>query len=368
MFSKSFQITLAIFLFCLFCVAARSQTPAPTPILDDDQPERVFAEEIKLNVSAYDLGGKFVGDVKKEDLVISEDGRLNQASSLRRVPANVLVVLDTGGEMRQAKKFKDTVVAARNLINALQPDDSVAIMNYHDKVEIVAEWTNKDEAIKLLETKANFGKRSVFTNALDAATLFLQKTSRDNRHLVLITDGTDTFNNPSERSAATQNLLATDINVHVISYTKLELTSIEPRTKGVSNTPPRQAMPDEIKATLPNGARDVALAPKFKTMSVDRAMLKVLKERKNALIESERYLTTLSKDTNGYLILPETTEEMLEKSAVIAGIIDSSYVLTYVPKRALSESPKGEVRSIEVTSRRPNLRVQASRKLIVNER
>lgn len=362
MFSKLTAITLAIL---FFCAASNAQTPTPTPI-DDDEPERVFAEEIKLNVSAYDLNGNFVGDVVKEDLVISEDGRLNQASSLRRIPANVLVVLDTGGEMRQAKRFKDTIAAARNLIGALQADDAVAIMNYHDKVEIVAEWTNKNEAIKLLDAKANFGRRSVFTDALETATSFLQKTKSDNRHLVLITDGTDTFSNQTERNAATQKLLATDINVHVISYTQMEKTAIEPRTKGISKTPPKQAMPDEIKATLPNGVRDVAMTPKSVTISTDRAFLRKMKERKNALLESEKYLTTLSKDTNGFLLLPESNEEMLDKSAAIAGVIDSSYVLTYVPKRALSDSPAGEVRSIEVTSRRPNLRVQASRKLMVN--
>ncbi len=364
MFSKPAAIILAIL---LFFTVSNSQTPTPTP-LDDDTPERIFAEEIKLNVSAYDLNGKFVADVKKEDLVISEDGRLNQASSLRRIPANVLVVLDTGGEMRQVKRFKDTIAAAKILIGALQPDDSVAIMNYHDKVEIVAEWTNKDEAVKMLDAKTNLGRRSVFTDALEAATTFLRKTPRDNRHLVLITDGTDTFSNPAERSAATQKLLATDINVHVISYTLMEKKAIEPRTKGISKTPPRQAMPDEIKATLPNGARDIAMAPKNKTISVDRPLQKALKERKNALIEGEKYLIQLSKDTNGYLILPESNEEMLEKSASIAGIIDSSYVLTYVPKRALSDSPTGEIRSIEVTSRRPNLRVQANRKLVIDSK
>ena len=362
MLVKSFK---SLFLLLFLCIVSNAQTPTPTPI-EDDGTERVFSEEIKLNVSAYDLNGKFVGDVKKEDLVISEDGRLNQATSLRRIPANVLVVLDTGGEQKQVKRLRDTIAAAKVVINALAADDFVAVMDYHDKVEIVAEWTNKDEAIKMLDAKTNIGRRSVFTDAIEAATDFLLKTPRDNRHLVLITDGTNSFEDATERNAATQKLLSSDINVHVISYTQMERVAIEPRVKGISKTPPKQAMPDEIKATLPNGARDVALAPKFKTVSVDRKMLQVLRERKNALIESEKYLTALSKDTNGYLLLPESNDEMIEKASSIATIIDSSYVLTYVPKRALSESPVGEVRSIEVTSRRPNLRVQANRKLVVN--
>ncbi len=357
--------TKIILLILALFAAVNAQTPAPTPI-EDDNPERVFTEEIKLNVSAVDRrSGKFFAGVKKEDLVITEDERLHQASSLRRISANVLIVLDTGGEMRAKKGFEQTKQTARNLINALSKEDSVAVMQYHDKVEIIAEWTNKEAALKILNTKANFGKRSVFINALDAATRFLQKNQLENRHLVLITDGTDTLNNSAERGAAMRNLLATDINVHVFSYTKLELADIEPRTKGISTTPPRSAMPAEIKATLPNGVRDIAMASGGISINTDRAFLKKMRERKTALVDSEEFLTALAKDTNGEIILPASNEEMLEKTAVIAAIIDSSYVLTYAPKRALSESKTGEIRSIEVSSRRPDLQVQARRKLIV---
>ncbi len=360
MLSSSIKIILVIF----FLVAAsNAQTPTPTSI-QDNEPERIFTEEIKLNVSAFDRNGKFVTGVKKEDLVIMEDGRLHQASSLRRIPANVLIVMDTGGEMRQAKGLEQTRKTVRSLINALSAEDSVAIMQYHDRVEIIAEWTGKAEAVKLLNTKANFGKRSVFFNALDAATKFLQKTPLENRHLVLISDGTDTFNNQTERGAAMQNLLATDINVHVFSYTKLELNDIEPRTKGVSKTPPPSALPAEIKATLPNGVRDVAMASGGISISTDRAFLRKMRERKTALLESEKYLTSLAKDTNGEIILPESKEEMLEKTALVASIIDSSYVVTYTPKRALAESPTSEVRNIEISSRRADLQVQARRKLV----
>jgi VWFA-related protein len=363
MLSSPIKIILTVFF--LFA-AANAQTPVPTPV-EDDETEKVFSEEIKLNVSAVDLNGKFFAGVKKEDLVIMEDDRLHQASSLRRIPANVLIVMDTGGEMRAKKGFDQTKKTAKSLINALSEGDSVAVMQYHDKVEIIAEWTtNKEEALKILNTKANFGKRSVFINALDTATKFLQKTPLENRHLVLVTDGTDTFNNQTERNAAMQNLLATDINVHVFSYTKLELTDIEPRAKGISATPPPSAMPAEIKATLPNGVRDVATAPKILTINTDRAFLRKMRERRTALLDSEKYLNALSKDTNGEIILPESNKEMLEKTALIAGIIDSSYVLTYAPKRALSESKTGEIRNIEVSSRRPDLQVQARRKLIVN--
>ena len=363
MLSSSIK-TAKIFLLILFLfTVSNAQKPTPTPT-QDEETDRVFTEEIKLNVSAVNTDGKFVADVKPEDLVITEDNRIHQASSLRRIPANVLIVMDTGGEMRQAKSFDRTKAAAKALINALAPQDSIALMDYHDRVEIIGEWTNKEDALKIVDKKTNFGKRSVFTDALEAAAKFLLKTPLDNQHLVLITDGTDSLNNLAERKAAMQKLLATDVNVHVISYTKMELIDIAPRAKGVSATPPK-GLPPEVAAQMPNGVRDVLILKGGVTINTDRAFLKKMRERQQDLIDGEKYLNELSADTNGEFILPESAEEMISKTALVASVVDSSYVVTYAPKRLLSESKAGEIRSIEVTSRRPNLLVQARRKLIV---
>lgn len=364
--AKNFLPTIfTIFCFAVFTNAQSKPRQQPTP-QEEEKIEKVFTEEIKLNVNAFDPDGKFVADVRKEDLVIMEDGRIHQASSVRRVPANVLIVLDTGGEMRAAKSFDQTRKTARSLINALQAEDSVAIMQYNDKVEILAEWTNKAEALKILSGKANFGRRSVFFRALETATRFLQKTPVDNRHLVLITDGTDSLNIASEKDQAMKNILTTDINVHVISYTQMELIDIEPRAKGISGVPSPKAVPDEVTATLPNGIRDMSRRVNILTINTDREFLKKMRERKKSLADSETYLASLARDTNGGFVLPATNDEMIEKTALVARFIDSSYVVTYAPKRALKESPVGEVRSIEVTSKRPDLQIEARRKLIVS--
>ncbi len=364
MFSSPTKFFLNIlFIFLSFAVVADAQTPTPSP---QDDTERIFTEEIKLNVTAFDSDGRFVGDVKKEDLVITEDGRLNQANSIRRIPANVLIVMDTGGELRAAKSFKQTVNTTKSLINALQAEDLVAIMQYNDKVEIIAEWTNKAEALKILDTKANFGRRSAFIKALETATRFLQKTPLENRHLVLITDGTDSFNNKSEREAAMKNLLATNINVHVISYTSLEKVEIAPKTKILKGGEPKpQRLPEEVIIAMPKPIQDLMRVPRLGSINTDKEFIRKMKEREKSLVDSEKYLAALAADTNGEFILPETKEEMLEKTALVAHFVDSNYVITYTPKRALSESKTGEIRSIEVSSRRPDLQVQARRKLIV---
>lgn len=369
--SARIKFLLPLFLLVLTAFANAQSgrnfpTPTPTPKTDDET-EKVFTEEVKLNVIAFDEEGKFFNGVKAEDLVITENNTLHQASSIRRIPANVLIVMDTGGEMRQKKSLQLTRNAALSVVNALKEGDQIAILQYADKAEILAEWTSdKAQIVEAIKKKSNFGKRSAFVGALTLAEDFLRKNPLDNKHIVLISDGTDNFSSTEEKASAMRKLLATDINVHVISYTKMETTDITPRTKMISNSPPPRAIPPEIAATLPNGARDAATAPKVgPTINLDRAMLKKLKQRKDDLETSEKALQTLAENTNGEFILPENSDEMLEKGALVARMIDSSYVVTYVPKRALSESERGEERDIVVTSRRDGLLVEAKRKLIV---
>ena len=340
------------------------RTPTPTPRESDT--ERVDTEEIKLNVTAFSENGDFVTDVKESDLVITENNILHQPSSVRRIPANVLIVMDTGGEMRQVKSLDQTRRTARAVVGALKPEDSIAIIQYGDKAEIVAEWTTDKEMVSRAIGRTKFGRRSVFVDALNLATDLLLKNPLENKHLVLITDGTDSSGNQAAKREAFQRLLSTEISVHVLSYTRLEAEDIAPRTKAISNSPPPKAMPDEVAAQLPNGVRDVATAPKAKTINLDRTLLRKLRARKTDLENSEKQLDTLAENTNGTSVVPESLDEMVEKTALIAKMIDASYVLTYTPKVPVAETGGPAERNIEVTSKRPGLQVQARRKLVIN--
>ena len=360
-----FLSVFAISLFFVLAANGQSRRVAPTPT-PTPETEKIYTEEVKLNVLAFDEDGNFFSDVKPNDLVITENNILHQPNSVRRIPANVLIVLDTGVEMRSIKNLDQTRKTAAAIVNSLRQGDSIAIMDYSDKPEIVSEWTtDKAQALKAIK-RTNFGRRDVFADALNMARDFLVRDPLENKHLVLITDGTDSGTNPSAKSDAMQRLLATDISVHVISYTAMEATDIEPRTKGISKNPPPKAMPDEVAAQLPNGVRDVATAPKSRTINLDRTMLRRLKARKADLEASQDQLDKLTENTNGEFIVPQTVDEMLEKAPLVARMIDASYAVTYTPKIPLYEGKGVVERNIEVTSKRPGLVVQARRKLVVD--
>lgn len=370
-FFRSKYLFFAFLLAASFVLSVDAQsgrvqaTPTPTP--RDDETVRVVTEEIKLNVLAFDESGNFFQDVTERDLVITENNVLHQPASVRHIPANVLIVMDTGGEMRVVKNLDNTRKAAFGVVNGLRSDDTVAVIQYSDKPQIVAEWTNDKAQVVDAIKRTTFGRRSMFVDALKLATDFLLKTPLDNRHLVLITDGTDSLGRASATFDAFQRLLGTDVSVHVISYTSMETTDIEPRTKGTSNTPPPKAMPDEVVNQLPNDVKIAATRPKIgPTINMDRAMLKTLKQRKLELEVAEQQLEKIAENTNGEFILPASLDEMLEKAPLVAKMIDSSYVVTYTPKIPIVESRGIAERSIEVTSRRPGLIVQARRKLVID--
>lgn len=366
---NSYFIAAAFLLFlAVFDCVAQSRRVAPTPTPTPDETERVYTEEVKLNVLAFDESGKFFRDVTANDLVINENNILHQPSSVRRIPANVLIVMDTGGEMRSIKSLEQTRKTARAVVEALRPGDSVALLQYSDKAEIAAEWSDDKAAINAAIGRTKFGRRDAFIDALNLARDFLGKNALGNKHLVLITDGTDSSGNSSAKFDALQKLLATDISVHVISYTEMETADIEPRTRGISKSPPPKAMPDEVAAQLPNGVRDVATAPKARTINLDRTLIRKLRARKVELETSQDQLEKVAENTNGEFILPASLDEMIEKAAVVAKMIDASYVVTYTPKIPLYEGKGLIERNIEVTSKRTGLVVQARRKLVFDTR
>ncbi|MBA3335036.1 MAG: VWA domain-containing protein [Acidobacteria bacterium] len=355
-----------------------SQT-TPTPTQLPEEKETIVTEEIKVNVAAFDRDGAFVSDVRKEDLIIVEDGRLQQASSARRVPANVLLLLDTGGEMRN--NLSVTRRTAADLVNKLQTGDNVAIFQYNDKAEMLSGWTtDKPQISNVLEKKLGFGRRSVLNQALDAATKYFYQTPLENRHLVLITGGTDSFNDQVLRDLVSKNLIASDITVHVISYTQMRQTAVKSqKTIFQEGEYKPKRMPEEIAETLPKPTRgnskkqevtprDMAKMPRLGSITLDRERNRRGKADLERLETGEQFLTKIAEDTSGEVFLLESFDEMIEKTSILAKNIDSQYVVTYVPKRPLKDSPAGEIRQIEVSSKRAGLQAQARRKLIISNK
>ena len=360
-----FSITVAI---------AQEVIPSPTP---PEQTVKIDTEEVQVNVMAQNRFGRFESNLTKEDLLVVEDGVPQEITSLRRIPANVLLLLDTGGELNFVKTSKLTGFAAKIVLNNLKAEDYFAVMQYNNKIESVSDWSNnKDEAFAAIDKKLFSGKRSRFAEALNEAAKNFQNRPLGNRHLVLISDGMESVATAIEREKAFQNLLAHNITVHIISYTQLEAEIAKTAGKRLKlgDGTKKQAIPPEVQEqilqSIPYPQRQtfkiMMEAPPIVIFDLDTERLKFIRRRREVWLESEIKLKDISEKSGGIFYAPETLETLLTFGSKIAETIDSQYVLTYLPKRQFADSPSGEIRKIRVSTSCVGVEIKA-RSLIVKE-
>jgi VWFA-related protein len=329
---------------------------------------RVSVEEVRIPVAAYDAGGHFDPTLSVEDLLVREDGEAQRVTGVYRLPAQVLLLADTGGEANPLKTVRLTAGVAAGLVAALRPGDSVALMQVSNRAELIQGWTtDPPEAVKAIRTKLLSGKRSNLTEGMTRAAEYLRKAPPANRHLVIISDGLDSGGGKINFEEALKRLAASGVTVHVISYTSLALKAKRPPA-----TRPREknSMPEEGVMSLPKddvspadsvpNMRGIMEAKGGGVVDLDRLFRRGGKLKKE-LERREAEFGELTAETGGGLFLPSTADEMLRQAAEAAREIDSRYVVTYKPRRRLADANPGEYRKLDVIARRQGLTVRSRR-------
>ncbi len=347
---------------------ASSPSPSPTPHEQDQESVRVYTEEVRLPVIALDQFGHYDPTLTSDDVLVLEDGVAQQIRSIRHIPANVLLVLDTGGELSGlgavSKQTSLTRSVALQLVNQLPQGASVEVIQFNNAVEILQPWTtNKEATVKVLKTKLLSGKRARFADALVVAAQQLKTRPEGSRHVVLITDGVDT-GGKADRSDAIKQLIAARATVHVISYTEFV------RQKKSSSAPvaggQRPVTSDPITMTDPTLPPGQTRSPSFGvSIRFDPAMRKQRKAYEAETKKSQQVLTGVAEETGGKIFLPLDANQMLATTKEVARHIDAEYVVTYRPRKPLSTAKPGEYRHVEVASRRVGLNLRSRRGYVV---
>lgn len=355
----------------LFTTAAGQQpSPSPTP-KDQDVPVRVFTEEVRLPVTALDAYGHYDPTLELDDILVLEDGVAQQLRSVTHVPANVLFILDTGGELSglggMSKSTSLTRQVAVELIRGLQQGSWIAVMQSGNATEMLQPWTiDKATVLKTLKNKLAASKRSRISEAIASASQQLKDRPEGSRHVVLITDGVDSPGVKVNREEAVRNLVAARATVHVISYTEYVRQKSDKKDSGVVSGGPRPPRSDPITATDPTLAPGQTRSPSFGIgIRFDPAMRRQRKAYEAEVKKSQQVLKNVADETGGKLMLPLNGQEMLTQAGEVARAIGAEYVVTYRPKRPLAEAPPGEYRRIEVASRRVGLSLHSRRGYVV---
>ena len=334
------------------------------------EPVKVFVEEVRIPITAKDSSGRFDPTLELNDLLVKENGVAQPLKSVYRMPASVLLLLDTGEELNRAKSVRLTREVAAALISGLRPEDQIAVVQVNNRVELLQSWTtNQANALKSLSQLLP-AKRSAVQAGLMAAVEQFSKIPTGNSHLVLVSDGVDAAGRQTDLREAYQAILAANVTLHVISYASLGAkvpppTPTRPRVKS--------AVAPELIESLPRTQLKGDPTPDLKShlkhkggVVLDIDLLFARKGIKPALAQRSDEFLVLTEETGGNLWMPTSGEEMISEAREVARDVDSQYVLSYKPVQPLNEAVPNEYRRLEVISRRVGLTVTARRGYVVN--
>lgn len=361
---------LAVVCFCVaeaFAQQAPAPHASPTPPQDPQQQQetvKVFTEEVVLPVRVTDQRGRFDPTVDKDELLILEDGVPQQIMSARQVPASVLLLISTAGDLNPAMKANISKQVAAHFVSRLKTGDRTALVQYGRHVQTIQNWTTDLSAvIHSIETKLSSDPGANLADALSEAVERFADTPAGNRHLVLITDGVEDSNEGTLRlQLQVKALLAQAVTVHIVSYAAMG-------RKNMWKSQPLIEITGQKRKTIADVALEILKPigsewekPKIRLyVDTDIQMRRRRMEYLKAMKEGERWLRLFAVETNGTIFVPSSVAEMLLNVEEIAGNVDSQYVVTYKPKRLFASGGDGEYRRLEVAARRVGLVVSARR-------
>lgn len=289
----------------------------------------VDAALVRLNVGVVDPSGDPIRSLTKNDFRLYEDGVEQKILTFEptAAPFSLAMILDMSGS---TLSFRQTIrTSAMRFLDALAPDDRVAVIEFYDKINVLNDFTtDRRKLVHSIEVANGRGKTQLY-KSLEVA---LQKLSREgNRRkaIIVLTDGVDT-----EARNVDRDILNNVAESKMAGY-------IDPGLHPALNQVLAKASAQGVTIyplALPTGDPRKLIDPS----PIQLAMFSAARER----------LNILANRTGGTLNTINRLEEMGRLYAEVAGDIRSLYTIEYQPD---NDKRDGKWREIKIELKRPQL-------------
>jgi Ca-activated chloride channel homolog len=165
----------------------------------DEDPIRVDSSIVRLNVGVADQKGRPITKLNRSDFTIYEDGVKQEISRFEPVaaPFSVVMILDMSGS---TLGFRETIrQSAFRFVDALAPEDRVAVIEFYDKVNLRNDFTTDRKIIGNSIAVANGRGKTQLYKALDVALDKLVNEGKRRKAIIVLTDGIDTAVRDNDR-------------------------------------------------------------------------------------------------------------------------------------------------------------------------
>ena len=113
----------------------------PAAFGQDDDPIRVDAALVRLNIGVVDGRGRPITQLNRSNFSVFEDGVKQDIARFETTtaPFSVMVLLDMSGS---TKTFRQNIkLSASRFLDALAPDDRVAVVEFYSKIRLLNDFT-----------------------------------------------------------------------------------------------------------------------------------------------------------------------------------------------------------------------------------
>lgn len=342
-----------LFIVTLFCLAAqvtRSQTSPPALRLattasaareqkpngqaaseadvDENDVVRVSTSLITVPAQVMDRNGRYVGNLRKEDFQIYENGVAQEVSYFGSVeqPFTVALLLDVSGSTQTQLQALRT--AANAFISHMRPNDSLLIVSFDGKINVLTEAVKVGDLRKQKLRLDAINDGTILYDAVDVVLNQRLAKLSGRKAIVLLTDGVDQGSKRASRKGNLRDAEESDVLIYTVQYNTLP--QLPERLKQITN-------------------------PKVKA----RIQAKMEKEYAVGSV----YLRELAEKTGGRLYNADNLGDIQQSFGSITEELGRQYSLGYYPK---GQVRPGETREIKVRVRVPNLVVKARDSYVAN--
>jgi VWFA-related protein len=147
---------------------------------------------VTVPVTVLDRNGRYVPMLRRENFKVFENGLEQKIAYFATTdsPFSIVLLIDTSGSTRF--RLDEIQNAAINFIEKLKPSDSVMVMSFDDRIEVLCKATTDRNAItKAIRRTRTGGGTRLYDAVHDILTKQL-KTIPGRKAVVLFTDGVDT--------------------------------------------------------------------------------------------------------------------------------------------------------------------------------
>ncbi len=317
-------------------IAQTKTEPPNKPTTEQAQDNEAAAIHLKtnlvnLNVKVTDNTNRPIIDLTKEDFVILEDGIQQDIAFFQPItaPVNLVLLLDFSGSTQDKRKI--LLKAAKKFIEALNPDDQIAVVGFTRKFHLISNFTADRKLLrKRIDDTDNIGGGTGYYDAM-WKTLDLLRTIKDTRKaIVVLTDGVDSS---LYKNRGSYSYLATDHSFEqLLDRASEEDASVYPICLNTLKPPSDGGFLGRLLGGDDKGYRE-----------------KYYLEEKKLYDLARQQLETIAEATAGTMFTANREEDLVGVYQRVAAELHLFYSLAYSPKK---EMGSGEFRKLVIKAHR----------------